>query len=311
MAKLTNFDHRDIAVIADKYQLQIDRCTPIDGGDENSSFLLNSPEEDYVLTVYENKSLPEVEQTVMVLNHLAEHGYFTNQIIITTDGRSVVDYQGKFVILKTWIPGDTLRDKKQEDYCAIGKAIAELHQIPSPEFLPRDHPYGLGYMPDVLDQGVDDEFKTWLADKINYLQDHFPTHLPRAIIHADLFDDNIIYHQGRFQAIIDFGDSCYYYKTYDLGSVLSGACMENDKLNFVQARDVLTGYQEIWELEADEQAVIQYFTVYAGVAISAWQYVNNNVRRLDEAKKDKYKLVAQRTEHIFNIPQTRFKTIFD
>ena len=150
-----------------------------------------------------------------------------------------------------------------------------------------------------------------MADKINYLQDHFPAYLPRALIHADLFDDNIIYHQGRFQAIIDFGDSCYYYLAYDLGSVLSGACMKNGKLDFVQARDVITGYQAICELDADERAAIQYFSVYASAAISAWQYVNNKVRRLDEAKKDKYKLAAQRTEHILRIPQTRFKTIFD
>ena len=311
MAKLTILDQKDIAAIADKYQLQIDRCVPIDGGDENSSFLLNSPEDDYVLTVYENKSLPEVEQTVLMLNHLAEYGYFTNQVIITTDGRSVIDYQCKSVILKTWIPGDTLRDKKQEDYRAIGKAIAELHQIPCPDFLPKDYPYGLGYMTDALGQGVDDQYEAWLADKINYLQDHFPAHLPRAIIHADLFDDNIIYNQGRFQAIIDFGDACCYYKAYDLGSVLSGACMENGKIDFVQAREVITSYQAICELEADEREVIQFFSVYASAAISAWQYVNNNVRRLDEAKKDKYKLAARRTEYIFHIPQARFETIWD
>jgi homoserine kinase type II len=311
LAKLTILDKRDIDVIADKYQLQIDRCAPIDGGDENSSFLLNSPEDDYVLTVYEKKSLPEVEQAVMMLNHLAEHEYFTNQVIVTTDGRSVIDYQDKSIILKTWIPGDTLRDKIQEDYRAIGKASAELHQIPCPDFLPRDHPYGLGYMPDALGQGADDQYEAWLADIINYLQDHFPDHLPRSIIHADLFDDNIIYIQGRFQAIIDFGDACCYYKAYDLGSVLSGACMENGKLDFVQAREVLTGYQAICELEADEVAAIQFFCVYAGAAISVWQYVNNNVRRLDEAKKDKYKLAAQRTEHLFRIPRTKFETIFD
>jgi len=311
MAKLTILDQKDIAAIGDKYQLQIDRWAPIDGGDANSSFLLNSPDDEYVLTVYEKKSKPAVEQVALMLNHLAEHEYFTNQIIITEDGRSVVDYRGKSVILKTWVPGDTLRDVKQEDYRAIGKAIAELHQIPAPDFLPKVHSFGLRYMPEALGHGVDGEYEAWLADKINYLQTHFPAHLPRALIHSDLFDDNIIYHQGQFQAIIDFGDACYYYKAYDLGSVLFGACMENGKLDFVQAKEVITGYQEICELEAGERAAIQYSSVYAGAAISAWHYVNHNVRGLDDAKKNKYKLAAQRTEHLFRIPQTKFKTILD
>lgn len=311
MAKQTKFDHKDITAIAEKYQLQIDHWAPIDGGDENSSFLLTSSDDQYVLTVFEKKDPAEVEQGARLLIHLAEHKYFTNQVILAAGGRIVIDYQGKPVSLKTWIPGDTLRDKRQSDYRSIGKAIAQLHQIPAPDFLPSEHRFGLKVMPKALGYGVDVEFEAWLAEKINYLQDHFPTHLPRSIIHSDLFDDNIIYHQGKFQAFIDFGDACYYYKVYDLGSVLFGACMQNGVLDLVQARDVIGGYREVVELDAGEQAVLQYSPVYAGAAISAWHYVHTKVHGLDETKKDKYKLAAQRTEHIYRIPSSEFNSVLD
>jgi len=311
MAKHTILTDVDITAITKIYGLEINRFEPIDGGDANSSFLLNSLKSDYVLTVYEKKTLAEVDRMALTLKHLAEYQYYTNQVISTPDGRCVVEYHNKPIILKKWIPGDTLRDTDQKDYRSIGEAIAKLHQIPAPHLIPIEHPYGLVHMLKALGHGFDLEFETWLTDKINYLHDYFPRDLPKAFIHGDLFDDNLIYHKGQFQAIIDFEDACYYYKAYDLGSVLFGSCMENNQLDINKARDMIRGYREIGKLEESESSAIQFFVIYAGAAISAWHYINNNIRRPDEAKKDKHKQASKPTEQIFQIPQLEFNSILD
>ena len=85
--------------------------------------------------------------------------------------------------------------------------------------------------------------------------------------------------------------------------------MENGQLDFDKAKDVIRGYREIGELEESERSAIRFFTIYAGAAISAWHYLNSNIRRPDEAKKDKHKLASNRTEQIFQIPQPEFNTI--
>ena len=179
MAKYTKLTDADIAAITKIYGLKITRFEPIDGGDANSSFLLNSLKSDYVLTVYEKKTLAKVDRMALMLKHLAKSDYYTNQVISTPDGSCVVEYHTKPVILKNWIPGDTLRDTDQKDYRSIGEAIASLHQIPAPHLIPTDHPYGLVHMPKALGHGFDLEYETWLADKIDYLQDRFPRGLPR------------------------------------------------------------------------------------------------------------------------------------
>jgi hypothetical protein len=87
--------------------------------------------------------------------------------------------------------------------------------------------------------------------------------------------------------------------------------MENGQLVFDKARDVIRGYREIGKLEESERSAIWFFTIYAGAAISAWHYINNNIRGPDEAKKDKHKQASKRTDQIFQIPQPEIYTVLD
>ncbi|MGB7097003.1 MAG: homoserine kinase [Anaerolineales bacterium] len=311
MARLTDLVDADISAISDIYGLEITRYQPISGGDENSSFLLNAGGQDCVLTFFETRSFAEVENFALLLNHLAGHGYHTNRALPAVGGSYVSNIQGKPFILKTWIPGDTLRNTAQGDYVSIGKAIAQLHDIPAPDTLPREHPYGLRHMPEARDHQVDLEYEAWLADTIAFLQDGFPFALPHSLIHGDLFDDNIIYHKGQFQAIIDFGDACYYPRAYDLGSLLFGACMVNGKLDVTRATDVLYGYQRWSPLDSDEIDAIQFFAIYAGAAISAWHYIHNYLRKHPDTRLEKYKSVAVRTVHLFGLKPSDFVSLLN
>ena len=311
MARFTNLVEADITAISDIYGLEITRCQPIAGGAENSSFLINTRSHDYVLTFYEKRSFAEVENMALLLDHLAGYGYHTNRVLPAARGSYVSEIQGKPFIMKTWIPGDTLRDTPQGDYRSIGKAIAQLHDIPAPVFLPREHRYGLRVMPDSLDHKVDLEYEAWLADKIAYLQDSFPAGLPQSFIHGDLFDDNIIYHKGQFEAIIDFGDASHYYRVYDLGSVLLGACMVNGDLDITRASDVVKGYQMRLTLEPGEQGAIQFFAVYAGAAISAWHYRHTYLQMPPEIRMERYKSTAMLTDYIFQLNPAEFDSILD
>jgi homoserine kinase type II len=271
--------------------------------------MLTSSDQDHVLTFYEKHSLNGAATQAELLNHLARYGYQINRVVTTTNGEYVPEFMGKPMLLKTWIPGETLRETEQSDFHSIGESIGALHEIPAPEVLPKDHPYGLIVMPDSCNHGVDLEYETWLADKIAYLKGNFPTDLPRALIHGDLFDNNIIYNQGKFQVIIDFGDACHYTRAYDLGSVIFGACMMGSRLDVGRARGVIEGYQSRISLEAREQGAIQFFTIYAGVAISAWHYRHTYLGKPSWKRWDKYRLAAVRAEHLIRLDRKEFDSL--
>ena len=153
MANHTKLNDRDVTTIADIYGLTVLHWQPIEGGYENSSFLLKGACQDHVLTFYEKRSSTGVEQVVHLLRHLEANCFHTNRVLTTTAGSYVPYIQGKPMILKTWIPGVTLRDSVQSDFRSIGRAIADLHQIPAPYSLRREHPYGLNSIADACSQG--------------------------------------------------------------------------------------------------------------------------------------------------------------
>ena len=310
MARFTKLVDTDAAAIADIYDLDLVHYRPIHGGAANSSYLLKTGERAYVLTFFEKRSLQGGKQLGSLLVHLTEHGFHTNHMVPTGDSRYVAEYLGKPMILKTWIKGETLRDSQPRDFQSLGKAIAQLHQIPSPDFLPIDHPYGLKYMPSALGRGDDQEYEAWLADKIAYLHNNFPAGLPKSLLHGDLFDDNILYHQGKFQAIIDFGDACNYTRAYDLGSVLFGACMVEGKLDVERAAGVMRGYLSSITLEPEEKDSLQFFSVYAGAAISAWHYRHTfHEQPLHQGGK-RYQAAAERTDHLLGLKASVFRSLF-
>ena len=164
-------------------------------------------------------------------------------------------------------------------------------------------------MPDALDHKVDLEYEAWLADKIGFLKGNFPNGLPQSLIHGDLFDDNIIYHNGDFEAIIDFADASHYHRVYDLGCILFGACMVDGRLNVARAADVLGGYQSRLRLEPEECEAVQFFAVYAGAAISAWHYLHTYLNMPLETRLGKYKLAAARTEYLYNLNPLDFDSL--
>ena len=309
MALLTDLIDTDMEDIAEYYDFDVARYQAIHGGDENSSFMLNSSDQDYVLTFYEKRSQEDVKILVDLLNHLAQYEFHTNRAVSTPDGRFVPEFKGKPMLLKTWIEGETLRDTEQNDYCSIGRSMAELHAVPAPGYLPKEHPYGLMLMPRSCGHGINQDYEEWLADKIAYLENNYPHDLPEAFIHGDLFDDNIIYNQGEFQAIIDFGEACHYTRVYDLGSVLFGACMDDGILDVERARGGMEGYRSQISLEAREREAIQFFAVYAGTAISAWHYLHTYLGNQSGVRLDKYQLAADRTEHLFRLDPAVFESL--
>jgi homoserine kinase type II len=309
LARLTEIVEKDIDAVAALYALDITHFKAIHGGDENSSFLLSGDDQDHVLTFYEKRSLEGAETLAESLNYLARHGFYTNRAVSTLDGRFALEYKGKPILLKTWITGETLRDTEQSDFRSIGRSMADLHAVPAPGFLPKDHPHGLTIMPRSCGYGIDRDYEKWLADKIAYLERNYPADLPKAFIHSDLFDDNIIYNQGKFQAIIDFGDACHYTRAYDLGSVLFGACMVDGRLDLERANGVLDGYLSRMRLEAGEKEAVQFFAVYAGAAISAWHYLHTYLGDPGGDKLDKYRLAAARTEHLFRLEPGVFDSL--
>ena len=310
MSKYTELGDHEICLLAQRYKLDVTDHSVIAGGAANSSFFLNANGKEYVLTIADDKPVEAVFNLVGLLDHLIEYEFPTSRAISSFGGEKVTIFKDKGVFVKEYIPGSTGMYISKKGLFSLGLTLARLHQIPAPDFIPQTHTYGSAHFPNAVGLKFDVEFEDWLAQRgDNYLSER-PMDLPRGIIHADVFWDNVIYLDGEFQALIDFEDACNYFYVYDLASALFGTCVDAGKLNLEKASQIIKGYEQIRVLTEDERRALQLFSVYSGVAISYWRYMKYNLHNPIEENKNLHKKTAKIADGIQAIPADIFSQIF-
>lgn len=80
-----------------------------------------------------------------------------------------------------------------------------------------------------------------------------PSDLPKGIIHADLFPDNVLFENKKVSGVIDFYMACNDDLAYDLAIMLNSWCFEKDfSFNKTKAEKLLNIYNTIRPLQQNE-----------------------------------------------------------
>ena len=93
-----------------------------------------------------------------------------------------------------------------------------------------------------------------LAQELAYLKDHWPRDLPRGVIHADLFPDNVLFVGEEVSGLIDFYFACTDQLAYDVAICVNAWCFEPDgSFNITKGLAFFSGYEAVRKL-SDEEA---------------------------------------------------------
>ena len=306
MARYAQLQKKDIREIAGNYDLALIKYEPIEGGAGNSSYLLRTRQGNYVLTVFDDKAPAYVVRMGQLLLLLAEYEFPTTPLLPPTKGGIISMYTDKPVMLKAYIAGQVVKDLDETMLCQVGAAMARLHQLPAPDFLPDKHPYGLQVFSNVIGQNINPDYETWLAKRLAYLEEHIPPGLPYGLIHGDLFYDNVLFEEKKLKAIIDFEEACRYYKGFDLGMGILGLCAENTTVMLEKARALVKGYQQIRMLEKREKDTLLLLVEYAAIATSCWRFWKYHIHTPLVAKADEHRQMMHLAEDVATIPKARF-----
>ena len=126
------------------------------------------------------------------------------------------------------------------------------------------------------------------------------------MIHGDLFYDNVITEQGKFKAIIDFEEACYYYLIFDIGMSILGLCLDKGVLNLVKVKSLINGYQSIRPLQSEEKGKLKFFVEYAAIATSKWRFWKYNIDVPNKKLKDKHWEMVNIAKNINSINNKNF-----
>jgi len=233
-------------------------------GVENSNFLLETEAGRYFLTVYEKRTREEdLPFFLGLMRWLAEHGYPSATPIRDRAGEMLKRVRGKPCAIVTFLSGLSVRRPSAAHCREAGAGLANLHL--AAEGFPGVRENDLGqaaWAPLFANLRAEaEELKPGLAATIDAdlaaIAARWPTDLPRGVIHADYFPDNVFFAAGRFAGAIDFYFACNDALAYDIAVALNAWCFEADgSFNITSARQLVAGYEAIRPLSDAERAAL-------------------------------------------------------
>ncbi len=237
------------------------RLEGIRQGVENSNYLLLTERGRFILTIYEKRVDPkDLPFFLGLMDHLAARGVPCPVPIKTRSGRPLEELAGKPAAIVSFLEGQGLLGRIDPEHCrALGAMLATLHLagrdfgLTRPNTLAPRHWRRLFEACRARADEVEPGLERELAGELEDLLRTWPKALPRGVIHADLFPDNVFFDDHRVTGVIDFYFACTDLFAYDLAICLNAWCFERSaEFNITKARALLRGYQGVRPLSRAE-----------------------------------------------------------
>jgi homoserine kinase type II len=233
-------------------------------GVENSNFLLHTSSGFFILTLYEKRvAASDLPFFLNLMEHLAARGITCPQPVRNRAGEALGRVAGRPAAIVTFLDGMWIRRPRTAHCEALGEALARLHLTGIDFAMTRPNGLALGgwqalfaaarERADSVQKGLGDAIGCELAA----LGDAWPRDLPRGVIHADLFPDNVFFLGDKLSGVIDFYFACTDALAYDLAICLNAWCFETDgSYNITKGRALLAGYRRVRALGPREVAAL-------------------------------------------------------
>ena len=265
MAVYTKFNRNKIEEILSNYNLgKLNQFKGIEEGIENSNYFLSVEKEKFILTVYEKRvrseDLPFFSNLMSSLN---KSNFKCPAPIINKQNKTITDFEGKKLMIVSFLEGKAKQNLSPLNCKSVGIEVAKMHKITSNFKFKRDNDLSVKSwrtlfnsvkdkcskihkdLPKLIEENLDDVEKNW------------PANLPRGIIHADLFHDNIFFIKDKFSGIIDFYFSCEDFLAFEIAICFNALCFdglkENLSFNVTKAKNFIDGYTSIRKLSDEEK----------------------------------------------------------
>lgn len=209
-------------------------------GVENSNYLLETTGADgeghrYILTLYEKRvDEDDLPFFMDLLDHLGARGCLVPRFIVDRDGRRLQQLGGRPACLIEFLTGISVTEPTPAQARAAGAALGELHRAARDFSGERRNALDIVGWRELADRcggdldAIAPGLARRVADELAFLEAQWPANLPRSVIHADLFPDNVLMLGDQVTGVIDFYFSCTDIRAYDLAVTHSAWCFSHD-----------------------------------------------------------------------------------
>ena len=242
-------------------------------GTENSNFKIITSKNKYILTILEKRVEEEDLPFFMSLqNELVEHGFNCPKPIKNNKNLIINKLKNKNAVIISFLDGENLSTIMPEHCYELGSKIAEFTNITKKLKLSRVNSLSYENWVKIYEsfKNINDysyqEYFSVLNEELIFLKNNWPINLPKAIIHADLFVDNVLFKNNKISGIIDFYFSCNDFIAYELALTTNDWCFKKDgTFNIDNFNSLIMGYNNISSLNSKEKASMN--VLFRGAAV--------------------------------------------
>jgi homoserine kinase type II len=220
----------------------------------------------FILTIYEQRvEVEDLPFFLGLLDHLAEHDCPVPRTIHDHENHAFRFHEGKALALIEYLPGVSVSEPTAQQARSVGAALAQVH-LATADF-PAQRENGMGpqawhdFAKACGEEGlasIHPELGRLVEKELGYLARHWPKDLPRSVIHADLFPDNVLMRGAEVTGLIDFYFACNDVTAYDVAVTHAAWCFDASGNCFdpVLSQALLSGYESVRPLSPDERAAL-------------------------------------------------------
>jgi homoserine kinase type II len=216
-------------------------------GIENTNYFVATTHGRYVLTLFEKLQPHELPFYLKLMAHLSNHGVPCPRPIANLDNELLGILNGKPAALVSFLPGKDIVEPAPGHCGQVGEMLADMHLAGKTYRLKMENPRGPRWwkavMPELIPFLPADE-AALLRDEVRFQSLRHQSDLPRGVVHADLFRDNVLFESDRIAGVIDFYFACTDALLYDIAITVNDWCVQKDgRLDPVRTAALLEAYR--------------------------------------------------------------------
>ena len=269
MAVYTKLNQNKIEEILSNYNLgKLEYFKGIKEGIENTNYFLSVDKKKFILTVYEKrvkpKDLPFFSDLMSSLN---KANFKCPAPILNNKNNTVTDFGGKKLMIVSFLDGKAKQNLSPANCKSIGLETAKMHELTKNLKYKRPNDLSVLSWRKLFDTVKDKctkihkDLPKLIEENLNDVEKNWPKNLPKGIIHADLFHDNIFFIKDKFSGVIDFYFSCEDYFAFEIAICFNALCFDglksNLSFNITKAKNFIDGYTSVRKLTNEERESIK------------------------------------------------------
>jgi len=230
-------------------------------GIENTNYFLETPQGAWVLTLFERLTEAELPFYLHLMKHLAGRGIPVPEPQADAAGALLHTLKGKPAAVVDRLPGHHHLAPDNAHAATVGRVLARMHLAVADFGLRQPNLRGLDWIAEtvpVVLPFLDPAQAALIEDELAF-QRHLAASpacstLPRGVIHADLFRDNVMFEGDRLTGLFDFYFAGVDSFLFDIAVCLNDWCIDLESGRLVEERAAafVAAYDAVRRLESIE-----------------------------------------------------------